>query len=119
MSLAAFFGCVGLAFSSIPGITGIVGLDALPHAASANINATSTFWSLPTGYLSGAAASAGIAWINSIGNLGGFVSPMLVGRIRDATHSNSAALICLACGCWMSAILVATIFKKRFTPLTN
>jgi len=41
-----------------------------------------TFWSLPTAFLSGTAAAAGIAWINSVGNLGGHFGPDLIGRIR-------------------------------------
>ena len=40
-----------------------------------------TFWSIPTSFLSGAAAAAGIAWINSIGNLGGHFGPDLIGRL--------------------------------------
>ncbi len=116
VSLAAFSGACGLAISAIPGIPGVLGLIALTVAASTIVSASATFWSLPTAYLSGAAASAGIAWINSVGNLGGFVSPFLVGHIRDVTHSTSLALFVVACGPLMAAILVATIFKQRFAP---
>lgn len=114
ISIAALVGALGLAVSAIPGISGIVGLLALTVAASSIISASSTFWSLPTAYLSGAAASAGIAWINSVGNLGGYVGPSLVGKISDATGSSSIALFVIACGPLLSAILVATIFRKRF-----
>lgn len=114
VSLAALSGACGLAISAIPGIPGVLGFVALTVAASTIVSASSTFWSLPTAYLSGAAASAGIAWINSVGNLGGFVSPFLVGQIRDMTHSTSLALFVVACGPLMAALLVATIFKKRF-----
>jgi hypothetical protein len=44
-------------------------------AAIGLMSAVSTFWSLPTMLLSGSAAAAGIAFINSIGGLGGFISP--------------------------------------------
>lgn len=114
VSLAAFSGGCGLAISAMPGVPGVLGFAALAVAAASIVSASSTFWSLPTSYLSGAAASAGIAWINSVGNLGGFVSPFLVGKIRDVTHSTSLALFVVACCCFMSSILVATIFKKRF-----
>jgi D-galactonate transporter len=113
ISLAALGGGCGLAVSAIPGVPGVIGFAALTVAAAMIVSASSTFWSLPTSYLSGAAASAGIAWINSVGNLGGFVSPFLVGKIRDLTHSSSLALIVLAGACFMSSILVATVFKKR------
>jgi MFS family permease len=52
----------------------------------------SSFWSLPTGYLTGAAAAAGIALVNSLGNLAGFVAPYVTGALSDATGSNRAGL---------------------------
>jgi ACS family tartrate transporter-like MFS transporter len=54
------------------------------------------FWTMPTALLSGAAAAAGIAAINSIGNIGGFVGPYLVGLVKDATGSTDGGLIALA-----------------------
>jgi ACS family tartrate transporter-like MFS transporter len=54
------------------------------------------FWTMPTALLSGAAAAAGIAAINSIGNIGGFVGPYLVGLVKDATGSTDGGLIVLA-----------------------
>jgi ACS family tartrate transporter-like MFS transporter len=53
------------------------------------------FWALSTAFLSGTAAAGGIALINSVGNLGGFFGPYLVGLIKDATGSNVAALLLL------------------------
>jgi MFS transporter, ACS family, tartrate transporter len=56
-----------------------------------------TFWSLPTTILSGTAAAAGIALINSVGNLGGYLGPDAMGRIRDASGGDgTAALLLLA-----------------------
>jgi len=55
-----------------------------------------TFWTLPTAFLSGAAAAAGIAVINSIGNLAGFAGPFAMGWIRDHTGSYSGGLLLLA-----------------------
>src|SRR4051812_2373155 len=54
------------------------------------------FWTMPAALLSGAAAAAGIAMINSIGNLGGFGGPYLVGLVKDATGSTDGGLIVLA-----------------------
>lgn len=53
------------------------------------------FWAMTTAYLGSAAAAAGIAFINSVGNLGGFAGPYLVGIIRDQTGSTFAALLML------------------------
>jgi nitrate/nitrite transporter NarK len=54
------------------------------------------FWSLPTAILQGTAAAAGIAAINSIGNLGGFVSPYVVGGLKDLTHSTAMGMYVLS-----------------------
>jgi D-galactonate transporter len=54
------------------------------------------FWTLPTAFLSGAAAAAGIAVINSIGNLAGFAGPFAMGWIRDETGSYAGGLLLLA-----------------------
>jgi D-galactonate transporter len=54
------------------------------------------FWTLPTAFLSGAAAAAGIAVINSIGNLAGFAGPFAMGWIKDHTGSYTGALLLLA-----------------------
>ena len=54
------------------------------------------FWSLPTAFLSGAAAAAGIAIINSVGNLAGFASPYLIGYLKDLTHSTETGMYVLA-----------------------
>src|ERR1700704_1725207 len=54
------------------------------------------FWTLPTAFLSGAAAAAGIAVINSVGNLAGFAGPFAMGWIKDHTGSYSGGLLLLA-----------------------
>lgn len=113
VALAAVAGAVGLAVSSIPGISGVLGLAALTLAAGGIISSSSTFWSLPTLYLSGTAASAGIALINSVGNLGGFVGPFAIGKLHDVTHSMTVALVFLACCCLMSAGIAVGFFKRK------
>lgn len=65
------------------------------------------FWSMPSMMLTGAAAAAGIAWINSIGNVGGAVGPALVGWIKDFTGSYSGGLYGLACFTALSALISA------------
>lgn len=63
------------------------------------------FWAMTTTFLGGTAAAAGIAFINSVGNLGGFAGPYLVGVIKDQTGSNVAALLLLG-----AALLAMAIF---------
>ncbi len=67
------------------------------------------FWTLPTVFLSGAAAAAGIAMINSIGNLAGFAGPYAMGWIKDATGSYTGGLLSLSMVCVISAIVVALL----------
>ena len=56
------------------------------------------FWALPTAFLTGRAAAGGVALVNSVGNIGGFVGPTLVGYVRDATGGFAAGLWLLAGG---------------------
>ena len=65
-----------------------------------------TFWTVPTSVLRQSAAAAGIAWINSVGNLGGHFGPDLIGRVRAATNSNGAAFVALAAIAVVGAILM-------------
>jgi MFS transporter, ACS family, tartrate transporter len=51
------------------------------------------FWTLPTAFLSGAAAAGGIAVVNSIGNLAGFAGPFVMGWVKDATGSYTIGLL--------------------------
>ncbi len=64
------------------------------------------FWTLPTAFLSGAGAAAGIAAVNSIGNLGGFFGPKVFGMLKTSTGGDTASLIFLACSAVVGIILV-------------
>ncbi len=73
------------------------------------------FWTIPTGWLTGAAAAGGVALINSIGNIGGFVGPALVGYVRDATGGHAVGFLVIAAvmalgGC---CVLAATPRRLR------
>lgn len=70
-----------------------------------------SFWSMPSLFLTGTAAAAGIALINSLGNLGGYVGPMIVGWIRDSTQSFDMALYFLA-GCAFASGLVTLLARN-------
>jgi ACS family tartrate transporter-like MFS transporter len=63
------------------------------------------FWSIPTMWLTGSAAAAGIAWINSVGNLGGFFGPSLVGWAKTMTGSFAGGLYALAVCALISALV--------------
>jgi ACS family tartrate transporter-like MFS transporter len=65
------------------------------------------FWSMPPMFLTGTAAAASIAWINSIGNLGGFFGPWYVGFVKDLTDSYAGGLYGLALLCAISSFVCA------------
>jgi D-galactonate transporter len=71
------------------------------------------FWTYPSSVLTGTAAAAGIAMINSIGNLAGFVSPSIIGWMKDVTQSTNAGLIVVAVALFVGAVLTLT---QRIAP---
>jgi MFS family permease len=66
------------------------------------------FWTFPTAFLSGASAAAGIAVINSVGNLAGFFGPFVMGALKDATGEYAAGLGVIA-GCAVIAMAVVLV----------
>ena len=69
------------------------------------------FWSMPPMFMTGAAAAASIAWINSLGNLGGFFGPWYVGVVKDLTGSYAGGLYGLAFLCVISAVVCALFLE--------
>ena len=69
-------------------------------------------WAMPTMFLSGSAAAVGIATINSIGNLGGFVGPWVIGWIKDQTGSFAGGLVFVALLLVLSAILTVVVARS-------
>lgn len=71
-------------------------LAALSLAAVGVWGAFGPFWTLPAAFLSGTAAAGGIALVNSVGNIGGFAGPYVLGFVRDRTGRFEAGLLVLA-----------------------
>ena len=95
VAVSALVGTVGLtaaAFLKAPAAE----LAALAVAAVGIWGTLGPFWAMSSRILTGTAAAAGIALINSIGNLGGFAGPYLIGVVRSRTNSFTGALIVLA-----------------------
>jgi MFS family permease len=69
------------------------------------------FWALPTAHLTGAAAAAGIALVNSLGNLSGFVAPYVTGALSDATGDNRLGLWVVGI-CMVSAAVVTWALRR-------
>jgi ACS family tartrate transporter-like MFS transporter len=77
------------------------------------------FWAMPPQFLGGTAAAAGIALINSIGNLGGFVGPTVIGALHDRTGGYSGGLLALAVALVIEAILVLTLRLPAAEPVSR
>ncbi|QKS60639.1 MFS transporter [Cupriavidus gilardii] len=108
------FGCgaAGLMLSAVFSDNVAWSLAALALAAGGSLATSPLFWSLPTAILSGAGAAAGIAMINSFANLAGFLSPYMIGLIKDATQSTNLAMFVLAGVLLMGALLTYTVPAK-------
>jgi len=72
-----------------------------------------TFWPLPCAMLTGSAAAGGLALINSVGNLGGFVGPYAMGLVRDATGSFPIGLLTIAMGSVVAGLVVLALGHDR------
>ena len=111
-AVAALAGALGLIVATVYSDNTVIAMAALSVATAGILTTFPIFWSLPTAMLGGAAAAAGIALINSVGNLAGFVSPYLVGAIKDATHSTANGIYLLAASLVAGAVLVVAGVRR-------
>jgi nitrate/nitrite transporter NarK len=79
---------------------GQIGVSAMPPL----------FWPIPSSFLTGSSAAAGIAAINSIGNLSGFAGPYVMGYLKDLTGNFTAGLLVLG-GCALAGGIVAMMLR--------
>jgi MFS family permease len=102
----------GLLLLAVAHKSPIMSIVALTLITSGWAGCVCTFWSLPTSFLAGTAAAAGIAWINSVGNLGGYFGPDLIGTIRTAAHGAAEAAFFTLAGIALVGALIV-IFLPR------
>jgi ACS family tartrate transporter-like MFS transporter len=109
---ACLLASLGLVFAGFAG-TVLAVLLALTLVNIGISAAKPPLWSMPTMFLSGSAAAAGIATINSIGNLGGFVGPAMIGWIKDLTGSFQGGLYFVAGLLVLSAVLTLILARSQ------
>lgn len=108
--IACLVASVGLVLAG--GATTVVAVVAALTLVNVGISAAKPpLWSMPTLFLSGPAAAAGIATINSIGNLGGFVGPAMIGWIKEQTGSFLGGLYFVAGLLVISAVLTLILAR--------
>ncbi|MFC9353436.1 MFS transporter [Arthrobacter sp. NPDC057013] len=114
-SISMVMAAVGLvAAGSLVQVNAVLAMIALTLAAMGIYSAIAPFLAMPSTALVGAAAAAGLAMVNSLGNLGGFVAPYIVGVLNDATGDNRSGLLFLA-AC-LAVTAVATYLYARRRP---
>jgi ACS family tartrate transporter-like MFS transporter len=118
-AVALFIAAAGIAVSTmLPDPT--LKMIALTVAGFGIFACLPVIWTLPTAYLSGAAAAGGIAVVNSVGNLSGFFGPFAMGYIKDATGSFNGGLWCLAaCGLVSMGIVLALRHDSKLEEAPN
>ena len=109
IAIPALLGAAGLVLSAVWGQNTVLAMIALTLATMGILTTLPLFWSLPTAFLAGAGAAAGIALINSLGNLAGFISPFLVGWLKDLTQSMNTGMYLLAASMVLGALLTLSV----------
>ena len=107
---------VGLVLTVLSGkITALVWISlVICHIGQRTIQAV--FWTIPPIFLGGLAAAAGIAFINSVGNLGGYLGPGAMGRLKELTGGYNTGLLVLA---GIVLVQAAIVLSLRLTPKVN
>ena len=113
-SISMVMAAIGLlAAGYLVQVNAILALLALTLAAMGIYSAIAPFLAMPATALVGAAAAAGLAMVNSLGNLGGFVAPYAVGLFNDATGDNRSGLVFLSACLGITAIATYLYARKR------
>ena len=95
VAVPSLIGAAGFVASALL-LSPLPGMIALTIAAMGDLATRGPFWALPPRFLSGSALAAGIALINTVASLGGFVGPTMVGYVREATGGFTGGLLFLA-----------------------
>ena len=113
VAVAAFAAAAGLLLGALVQRHPLLAFLALCVAATGIWSTLGPFWSLPTAFLSGTAAAGGIALINSVGNVGGFVGPTVMGYLKQRTHRFESGLLVLAATLVVAGVLALSLPEDR------
>jgi MFS transporter, ACS family, tartrate transporter len=108
LTLACGLGAAGLVISVLSGSLA-VGIIGMTIGLIGITSARAIFWSIPTRFMTGVGAASGLAFINSIGVMGGYFGPELMGSLKDATGGYIAGLLAMAAILGMSTALSASL----------
>ncbi|KGS11960.1 MFS transporter permease, partial [Pseudomonas coronafaciens] len=102
-------------FATVP----VIAILGLTIATIGALTSLPMFWPLPTALLSASVAAGGLALINSIGQMAGFLSPYLVGWIKDQTGSTTLALYSLAALIIVGGIVALRVSRTSAGKVTS
>jgi D-galactonate transporter len=111
--LAALLGAAGLTVVALVGDNANLALPALALAVIGTMSAIPVFWQMPNFYLSGTAAAAGIALINSVANLAGFGAPWMLGLVKTNTGSFTSGVLAVAAVEALTLVLIVLFVARR------
>jgi len=114
VALPAFLGACAVAVSLLLG-SPLLTMAGITLTAIGIFSAVPTFWQLPSAFLTGTAAAAGIGLINSIGNLSGFAGPYLTGWLRDLTGSFQTGMLVIAASMALAGVVVVVLGARMRT----
>lgn len=114
--LSSLVGAIGLLGSGLT-TNPFIQIIMLSIATAGIYSFFGSFWSLPSLFLTEASAAVGIAVINSVGNLGGFFGPYVIGALKDATGTMSSGLYFLSGSLLLAAVFVFAIRKEHATSV--
>ena len=109
VAIPGFLGAVGFVLSAVWRDDTTLAMAALTLGTMGVMSSIPLFWSIPTAVLAGTGAAAGIALVNSLGNLAGFVSPYAVGWLKDATQSTNSGMYLLAASVALGGIVTLLV----------
>lgn len=112
VALPAFLGAIGFLAAGYAGSLPLA-LFAFTLGAIGIYAACPVFWTLPSAALTGTAAAGGIALVNSIGNVAGYVGPFVMGSLKDSTGGYGAGLVVLAASMGLAGLVVLSLDRAR------
>jgi len=115
LAIPAFVGAIGLLAAAESSST-LVLIVAISIGSLGVQSMLGPFWAIPTTFLAGSAAAVGIALINSVGNLGGFFGPAIIGFVRRETGGFSGGLMVIGATLALAGCVALAVRVKESSP---
>jgi MFS family permease len=119
MTLPLLVSMIGLLLLAFAGHAPVLSVIALTLVAIGAMAWLGVFWTLPTAFLSGVAAAGGIAWINALSQLGGFVGPDMLGRVRAGNAGDDSLAFLILAACALVAAGLTLVLTKPSPELAG